>query len=256
MLLKIAMTIVVLFLIFCYLIHGKKATFDKRPYSHRGFYTKDKNPPENTLAAFQRAIDHNYGIELDLQLSKDKEVFVFHDETLKRMLKDKRKFFELNSEEIKSLDMHGHSIPSFKETLDLIKGQIPLIVELKSHAEYKVLCEKTAALLDTYEGDYVIESFDPRIVYWFKKNRPNVRRGILIMNSKKYKSRIGGIILNSLILNVFMRPHFVALGKDVVDSNPSVLLYRYLKGQIVVWTILEKDSYRKEDIVIFEHFVL
>lgn len=246
--------IIILLLIYLFLIKGKSSKIDKRPYAHRGFHDQHGAPAENTLSAFKKAKDYGYGIELDVQLTRDEKVVVFHDETLKRMAQDKRKVSELNFDELKSINILGSHIPTLEETLTLVSGQVPLIVELKSHGNYRKLCSETAQLLDCYEGDFVIESFDPRIVYWFRKNRPNFRRGILVMNYKKYDSIMQGLLINSLLLNVLMRPHFIALAKDVVDKHPSVLLYRYLNGNIVVWTIHENDPYKKEDIIIFEYF--
>ena len=71
-------------------------------YSHRGLFTLDGSIPENSLEAFQNSINHGYGIELDVQLSKDGEVYVFHDDDLKRLFGKDIKFSDLMGWEIDS----------------------------------------------------------------------------------------------------------------------------------------------------------
>lgn len=61
---------------------ARKKAFKQYDYAHRGFYTKDQSIPENSLPAFQRAVSKGFGVELDLQLTADGQVVVFHDDTL------------------------------------------------------------------------------------------------------------------------------------------------------------------------------
>ena len=114
----------------------------------------DQSVPENTLQAFKRSMDHAYGIELDVQLSKDGVVYVFHDDDLKRLFGDERLFESMLSEEIDRLRLNGEKIPRFQEVLELVSGRVPLIVELKSCKRYRQLSDKTMNLLKHYQGSY------------------------------------------------------------------------------------------------------
>ena len=164
--------------------------FAAQKYAHRGLW--DETSPENSLAAFEKAVSAGVGIELDVQLSSDGEVMVFHDENLFRMtgcdasLYDKDKDF-LTS--LRLLDTDAR-IPMLSEVLALVRGRVPILVEIKSDHDYRAVCEKTAVLLDEYEGAYLVESFHPLAVAWFRKNRPSVVRGQLsarLFKDKKYR---------------------------------------------------------------------
>ena len=223
-------------------------------YTHRGFYKKDQSVLENSLEAFSASIDHNYGIELDVQLSSDNVVYVFHDEDLNRLLGQDVLLKDLSSQEIDELQINGHKIPKFNEVLELVDGQVPLIVELKPKGNYVLLAEKTVALLDSYNGDFVVESFDPRIVFWFRVHRPNYTRGQLIMEPKEYEKPILVRIWTSLWINFLTRPHFMAVHKHLFPLSLNLKIYHWLGGSIVSWTIHKEDPYYKEDAIIFEFY--
>lgn len=224
-------------------------------FTHRGYYTKDQSIPENSLKAFQNSVEHGFGIELDLQLSKDGIVYVFHDDNLKRMTGNEHPFIELNSAEIDELRIYGKGIPRFEEVLNLVGGQVPLIVELKSSGAYnELLCQKSWALLQNYTGDYCVESFDPRIVRWFKKNHPEVIRGQLFLSYKEYKSVPLKIFMPTMLTNLITRPHFCALSKQMAKSGFGTWYYKTFSKKIVGWTIHEGEERSFYDAQIFEFF--
>ena len=142
--------------------------------AHRGYHVKYK---ENTLESFKEAVLKKYIIELDVHLIKDKTVIVFHDDNLKRMIKIDKKIKECTKEELKK-----YNIPTLSEVLSLVDGQVPLIIELKYDQKVGLLEEEIVKLLDNYKGDFCVKSFNPFIVRWFYKNRPNYIRGFLISN--------------------------------------------------------------------------
>lgn len=165
---------------------GRASKKDKKPFmyknfAHRGLHKKDKTVPENSLAAFERASSYGYGIELDVQLSKDGQVVVFHDDTLNRVCGVDSRVDEKTYDELSKISLCGttQTIPLFSEVLKTVRGRGPLIVELKNGKRNEELCEKTYALLEKYSGEYCIESFNPFIVRWFKKNAPEVIRASL-----------------------------------------------------------------------------
>lgn len=140
-------------------------------FAHRGLHDNNHQIPENSLAAFQRAVDAGYGIELDVQLSADRIPVVFHDATLSRMCGIDRRVDELTFAELRQLCLANtqEQIPSFQEALALVNGKVPLLVELKMERLDFDIPREADALLSEYSGDYCIESFHPAALYWYRK---------------------------------------------------------------------------------------
>ena len=116
--------------------------FKKVLYAHRGLFDNATNAPENSLAAFQKAVDAGYGIELDIQLTKDKIPVVFHDFTLDRVCGVKGKVCDFTYEELLKFPLSGSDqrIPKFSEVLSLVDGRVPLIVEICPSAPLQMRC--------------------------------------------------------------------------------------------------------------------
>lgn len=240
---------------------GMNAALWRTQYAHRGLHTKDKSVPENSMAAFSAAVEAGYGIELDVNITADDKIVVFHDDNLKRVCGVDRKIGDCTYKELQGYRLHGNSekIPLFSDILALVGGAKAIIVELKSSHRNKALCERTAALLDKYTGPYCIESFDPRIVLWFKKQRPQTIRGQLSAGRRNYVSQpyYQTVLLSGLFTNIVTRPHFVAYKHE--DSKMFKLgLYRLLGGKLFGWTVRDTDDaqrlIRYFDAIIFEFF--
>lgn len=230
-------------------------------YAHRGLHTRDRSVPENSLAAFAAAVDSGYGIELDVTITADDKVAVFHDDSLVRVCGVDKAVTDCTYAELGGLRLFdtAERIPLLSEALALIGGRQAVIVELKSSRRRKALCEKTAALLDAYDGPYCIESFDPRIVRWFKKYRPQTVRGQLSAGFKNYAGLplYQGWLLSGLYTNIVARPHFTAYKHE--DAKLFKLgLFRMLGGKLVGWTVRDTDDAprlrRYFDAIIFEFF--
>ncbi len=230
-------------------------------YAHRGLHTKDKTVPENSMAAFSAAIKAGYGIELDVNITADDKIIVFHDDNLKRVCGVNKTINECTYEELQRLHLHDtdETIPLLSDVLKLVDGKEALIVELKLSRRNKALCEKTAAQLDEYKGTYCIESFDPRIVHWFKKHRPQTVRGQLSAGCKNYRGQpfYQGLLLSGLFTNIVTRPHFVAYKHEDLKRF-KLGLYRLLGGKLFGWTVRDADDEQSLrcyfDAVIFEFF--
>lgn len=172
--------------LYVFLMHPRICRADSSPFlgaffAHRGLHDNNHQIPENSLAAFQRAVDAGYGIELDVQLSADRIPVVFHDATLSRMCSIDRRVDELTFAELRQLSLANtkEQIPSFQEALALVNGKVPLLVELKmEHLDFDIP-RKADALLSEYSGDYCIESFHPAALYWYRKNRPQITRVLI-----------------------------------------------------------------------------
>lgn len=238
---------------------AQRAPFAKRNFAHRGLHAPDKSVPENSLPAFAAAVQAGYGMELDVQLSRDGQVVVFHDDTLGRVTGAEGRVDSLPLAGLQQLRLcgGGETIPLFSTVLATVGGKAPLIVELKSGPRNAELCEKTLALLRGYEGPFCVESFDPTIVAWFRKNAPDILRGQLANPARDYELPLPlAFALSHCLGNVLARPQFIAWGGG--RPNVCVQLARALGAMGVYWTARPADSadalQAHWDAVIFEHY--
>jgi len=210
----------------------------KQPISHRGVHDNIKIP-ENSIEAFKQAIKKGYIIELDIHLLKDKEIVVFHDDNLKRMTNINKPIKDLTYKEIKKLKLlnTNYKIPKFKDVLNLVDGKVPLLIELKYDNPPGKLEKELVKILDNYQGEFSIQSFHPLIVRWFKKNRPNYLRGLLVPS---YGKSIKRKILASMILTRICKPNFIAVDRR---RNNKRLLKKNIEK--LVWTVKNKEDYYK-----------
>lgn len=237
-------------------LHGWK-------YAHRGLY--GVGCPENSMAAFRKARDMGYGVELDVHLLADGNLAVIHDSQLKRMTGSEGRIEDLTTAQLRSYRLNGteETIPEFRQVLDLYAGRAPLIVELKVMGNnYAALCERACEMLDSYKGVYCMESFDPRCVYWLKKKRPDVIRGQLTENYFKRKNKLPFVLkclLTHQMLNFLTMPDFVAYRYEDCATFSYWLVRKFWKTEGVAWTLDNREDYEKavQDglIPIFENII-
>ena len=232
--------------------------FQNRYIAHRGLHSgKDGVVPENSLAAFAAACENGYGIELDVQLSADGQVVVFHDDNLKRVCGVNKPVCALSLKELQSLSLLGseETIPLFSDVLDLVAGRGPLIVELKNGRQNKELCEKTLALLRAYDGPFCVESFAPDIVHWFRLNAPDIVRGQLACSIEGYAKaspKPVAFAMSRCLMNVWSRPHFIAY--ELTKKPIPVRFAELLGAKRVCWTSRKPGDEVDQDTVIFEGY--
>ena len=236
----------------------KKSWFYGKNIAHRGLFSADQSVPENSMTAFENAADMGYGIELDVQLTKDGKVVVFHDDTLDRVCGVKGRVNAYTFEELRNFSLYGtdEKIPLFADVLKLVDGRVPMIVELKTTKQRKELCEKTLSLLRAYKGVYCIESFDPFIVKWFRFHAKDIMRGQLTQRPNDFKNdapAIAAFILGNTLFNFLARPHFIAhrIGK----KTPLIHFCEAAGAMKVAWTSHDKTAEKDYDVVIFEHYL-
>lgn len=234
-------------------------------YAHRGYHDKPQIP-ENSMAAFRRAVAQHYGAELDVHLMRDGHLAVIHDASLKRTAGADVLVEDLTAEELKQYRLEGtdEQIPLLEEVLELFEGQTPLIVELKSErGNYNELAAATCAMLDQYRVMYCIESFDPRCLRWLKKNRPEIVRGQLSGNLLRDGQGSGMskpvlFLLSNLLMNFMGRPDFIAYNH--LDRQNYALRWcrKFYKVQEFSWTVRDKQAMTELEkdncLVIFEKF--
>lgn len=238
---------------------GKDAfgAFAGRSFAHRGLHSKDKTVPENSLAAFAAAKSAGYGIELDIQLTKDGQVVVFHDDELERVCGVPGRVDSYTYEELCDFAIEGTSerIPLFTEVLSLVDGAVPLIVELKMGPQNEKLCRLAYEILSGYSGAFCIESFDPRIVGWFKKEAKGFIRGQLSAPPDVLENGISGRIVSWGLSHFLGRPQFIAY--QAARLPLPVIFARHFAFR-VVWTLTPEhdvDAWlKKNDAAIFEHY--
>ena len=219
---------------------AKAEAFCKNAFAHRGLHSL--GIPENTIPAFRSARKAGVGIELDVRLTKDEEVVVFHDETLLRAAGQHTKISDLTYAELQTIPLFNteETIPLLEDVLKEAGG-VPLLVEIKAYFECGKLCEKTADLLTAYQGEYAVESFSPVSLRWFARNRPAVLRGQLSSRFKDAEAKViplwERIVITNLLANFLARPDFLAY--DVRNKHqPVFLLCRKLfRTPYLYWTV-------------------
>lgn len=235
----------------------------KYDYAHRGFYEKDQSIPENSVPAFQRAVSKGFGVELDLQLTADGQVVVFHDDTLKRMCGVDKAVNQLTYQELQqyTLAQSGEKIPLFTQVLKVMGGKTPMIIELKPYHNTEELCRKTCEILTVYKGSWCVESFSPEVVRWFRKNRPEIVRGQLMArftHKDKPLNLITAFLARNLFVNVLGRPDFIAYDVEARKNWSLRTACRLFHAQEVCWTIRTPQllwSVKADGALgIFEHF--
>lgn len=252
--------------------------------------------PENSLASFAAACEAGYGIELDLQLTADDQVVVVHDPDLMRVAGDPRRIADLTYDELTRIPLFPNDapgtavasalpgsddpesvttplnapsgyyqhVPLFSDVLDVVAGRAPLIVEYKFSnnrawdERSEELMEKGHALLEAYDGPYVIESFHPGAVNWYKEHHPEVCRGQLSWPAKLSKNGAAEWAAGLLALDWLSRPDFVAYDWTG-GASPQVKLARSMGAMPVSWTVRSSDELAQcapyFDRHIFEAFV-
>lgn len=230
-------------------------------YAHRGLH--GDGIPENSLAAFEKACEAGFGIELDVQLSRDGTVMVFHDYTLVRMTGREGKLRDLTAAELKTLSLNGtaETIPTFTEVLALVDGRVPLLVELKGENLDTSLCEKVASHLSAYKGAYCLESFNPLLIGKMGKYLPEAYRGLLYTNvcrdKKKYTPL--NLIITAMLLNGVAKPHFIACNYKDRGSLPVRLTTKLYSAPRFVWTVRDAEEFTRAhelgEYAIFENLI-
>lgn len=248
-----AICLVTVLVLFVLSLMGKSHSVPKElknvRYAHRGLHDKP-TVPENSLAAFEKAVLDGYGIELDIHLMRDGNLAVIHDSSLKRTAEAEVNIEDLTTNDLENYYLEGttEQIPTLKQVLSLVDGKVPLLIELKAQNNVKKLCAAAVKEFEGYKGLWCMESFDPRCVIWFKKNRPDIIRGQLSQNFLKDKgSNLSlplKIILTLLSFNFLSTPDFVAY-KLQDRNNIAFSLATKLWGiDAFAWTIRTNEAFK------------
>jgi len=210
----------------------------KTPVAHRGLH--DEEYPENSMPAFVAAANSGFAMELDLHMSSDGRLMVFHDADLNRMTGQEGSVADVHSAALTQLRLSGteYAIPLFEDVLEAVDGKAPILAEIKPGSPMTRVGPVLRTLITGYGGALAVQSFDPRVLLWFKKHAPHVVRG-QISGSFEGEQRFPAqkLLLRSMLFNVLSRPDFLAFDVRAMPSA-SVSAWRTILGMpLLLWTI-------------------
>lgn len=215
--------------------------------AHRGLHDKSKGIPENSLPAFEEAVKNGLTSELDVRLTKDGKIVVFHDKSLKRMCGVDANVSDFTYDQLSAFRLGDtdEKIPLLADVLKLVDGKTPIIIELKSENNCFELEKRVNHLLKRYNGEYAVQSFNPFTLLWFRIFAPKVTRGQIISkfrskNLLEYCLRLIGA--NPIVWRLISKPAFVACDLrsmsletafQVVDSNADVITWTANSAELI-----------------------
>ena len=237
-----------------------------RPVAHRGLHDAALGVIENTTSAFQAAIVAGYGIECDVQLSRDGEAMVHHDFELGRLTIGSGPLSALTVAELKVVDFRATAdrMLTLGELCTLVGGRVPLLIEIKSRFDGDMrLTRRVAEVLAGYSGPAAAMSFDPTVVACLRAIAPHVTRGLVAERHYAHAEWAGMTpaprrTLAFLLHTPRTRPHFVAYAvRDLPAAAPFVA--RHVFGlPLLTWTVRSAEdrlrAARFADQAIFEGF--
>lgn len=226
--------------------YGKCAAYRGRQFAHRGLHDARRGVVENTLPAFIAARDAGVGMELDIRFSKDGRIVVFHDDDLSRLAGDPRKVRRLDLCELQELPLLGREdarIPTLRQVLDAVNGVAPLLIEVKNGSQNARLCRALMAEMAGYPGPWLVESFNPLIVAWFRFHAPDVVRGQLVDALPGYRPAVNlaaGAFMAGLLSNVVCRPDFIAYNANAPRFFAPHMQRFLFRTPMAAWTVRDK----------------
>ena len=222
----------------------KNINFLKSLIAHRGIHDNTRIP-ENSIPAFKSAIDKGLVIELDVHLTKDNKVVVFHDGTLKRMCGVDKRIENLTYNELLKYNLSGtkYKIPLLKDVLKLVNGKVGLLIETKNFKFNTSLERELISLLEGYQGKVAIQSFNIKSL-WYIKRHSKYPIGILSSDFKTMKmNSLEKSILKTLICDIFLKSDFISYD---IRALPNIyVLSKRKKKTVIAWTIKDKARYLK-----------
>lgn len=231
-----------------------------RPFAHRGLFNEKR--PENSLAAIDAAITAGFPVEIDVQVSSDDRAVVFHDWNLQRLTGLDAKVKDVTAAEIGRLTLQGtdQRIPLLEETLDLIAGRAPALIEIKNRRYPTRLEPVVGRILAAYRGPLAIQSFNPYTLGWFRLRHPQIPRGQISCtfdtdDMAGWKKKI----LANYGMNWMSAPQFISHHWKQLPAVAPTFLRKTLKLPLLAWVARSEEemaaALKVGDNVVFERFV-
>jgi glycerophosphoryl diester phosphodiesterase len=223
------------------------------PIAHRGYHDMNKLVWENTLTAFQRAIEAGFAIECDLHYAADGVPVIFHDDDLQRVCNLPGQLRDRSSAELGLLSIGGtrDHIPTLKQLLQLCGGKVPLVLELKGRkADDEGFAESVIEVLEGYKGHVALMSFDHWLLKDLKLLNPPYPIGLTAEGTNPD--------------TFFLHDEAMQLGLDFISyfyghlPNPFVTAQRQRGIPVITWTVRDvaamRHSFANADQITFEGF--
>lgn len=218
--------------------------------AHRGFKDIDRNIPENTLEACLLAKRKGYPIEIDIKITNENEIILFHDKYTNKKTNINKRATSLTRDDLKKLRYKDtdFKVPYFKDILEAINGEIPILIELKfcgSIKKIKRLTKETSNILKNYKGEYVIQSFYPNIKKLYNTYNSEIPVGVLnplfIKKGKLYE------ILNTITYFIYSKNKydFLPIGYNFLSEKKLNKIREKCKKLILLWYIDSKEEEEK-----------
>ena len=231
-------------------------TLKNYKYAHRGLHGEGRGvfagepyAAENSMTAFRRAIRAGYGIEIDVHTSKDGIVVIHHDASLKRVAGVDGNVKDFTAEELSRLSLSGTAdgVPTLKEFLSEVNGQVPILIEIKEEGSDHTITEALLREMSGYTGEYFIQSFNPLSLGVVKKLAPKIPRGFLCdkhTQDPKYRS-FKYRLLQRLLLNAVCRPHFISMEMTRAGLFPLPIVKKLFSPEVICWTVRSEDEAKR-----------
>lgn len=247
----VVLILIILILLYLFMIKPNTSrkeamkAYEKVFIAHRGLFN-NVDVPENSLLAFKKAVEGDYGIELDVQMTTDNKLVVFHDVSLKRMTGIDKKLTDCSYDELLSYNLldTNEKIPLFTDVIKLLKKETPLVIEIKPEGRAIETVKGVVEVMRSYDGLYNIESFNPKVIYYLRKNEPQIIRGQLAFDYFREGDLniILKFILSFLLANFLTRPDYIAYDHKSSYNLSFRLCSKLFKGECVAWTIKSEDE--------------
>lgn len=211
----------------------------RHTFAHRGLHSF--GIPENSRAAMEAAIAGGFGIECDIQLSRDNVPLVFHDWELDRLTSERGRVADKPAAELCKLTLGetDQCIWTLAELLELVDGRVPILIEVKSlpHFVIQEACTAISKVLGSYFGPVAVMSFDARMGEWFSKHAPQHTRGLVCTDTFDHGFK-----------KAWRQPHAIEraqpdfLASDIRDlPNALTELWRASDKPLLTWTVRTPD---------------
>lgn len=252
----ILLILLLLILLYLFLLHPntkrkeRMRAYERSYIAHRGLFN-NKDVPENSLSAFRKAVENGYGIELDVQLTTDDRLVVFHDASLKRMTGIDKDLIECSYEELQGYPLLDteERIPLFADVLKVLKKETPLIIEIKAEGRYIETTKRTVEMMRNYDGLYNMESFNPMVVRYLRMNEPDIIRGQLsydyVADGNSRLPLPVKFALTNLLLNFWNDPDYIAYDCTNTKNLSFRILSKLMKAECVAWTVKSEEELKQ-----------
>ena len=214
------------------------------------------------MAAFEAAIEANCAIELDVQITADNQLLVFHDETLQRLCGRLDRVIDLPFNELRTITYSNtqDTLPSLADVFALVHGRVPIIIEVKS--DYRVIGQRPQAIikaLQTYSGHVAVMSFDPNIMLSLRRAKLACPLGLVseLFASKRWPqlSLWQRFAYRQMLSLKKLQPDFLGYRVDDLPHGP-VSKFRANGGKVISWTVKSPEQLERAhafaDVPVFE----